>query len=257
MGPTVWFACSTASPHVGASQAETVFAFRFVFVSALLPRTLSLVFEDLTRKEDGAYSVGLPDKIELWDQWMSSVEAAVKGMHAAGVVHVDLYPSNIMWRKSPDASGGVEIKLIDFDVAHLKDEGTWKEEVYVKMKEVAANRSRFGWSVTKEVSEDWDNQYIKVCEGNTLRKLNPKYCEPEGSVNLMEIRICTNSAPDDGRACYSSFRLVTVLHHLVTAATKNEDSIEESIRDGLTSGKVHRINFAFQEFVKVTDICTL
>ena len=63
----------------------------------------------------------------------------------------------------------------------LKDEGTWKEEVYVKMKEVAANRSQI---VTKEVSEDWDNQYI------------------------------------------------TVLRHLVTAATKNEDSIEESIRDG-------------------------
>ena len=76
------------------------------------------------------------------------------------------------------------------------------------MKEVAANRSRVGWSVTKEVSEDWDNQYI------------------------------------------------TVLRHLVTAATKNEDSIEESIRAGLTSGEVNKINFAFREFVKVTDIRT-
>ena len=101
----------------GVSSRDSI-CFPICFRERTSSTKLSLVFEDLTRKEDGAYSVGLPDKIELWDQWMSSVETAVKEMHAASVVHVDLYPSNIMWRKSPDASGGVEIKLVDFDVAH-------------------------------------------------------------------------------------------------------------------------------------------
>ena len=41
-------------------------------------------------------------------------------MHAAGVLHCDLYFSNVMWRSTPEDS--VEIKLIDFDCSHLLSE---------------------------------------------------------------------------------------------------------------------------------------
>ncbi len=38
-------------------------------------------------------------------------------LHQAGVVHLDLFPSNIMWKFEGEGTK-IEVKLIDFDAAH-------------------------------------------------------------------------------------------------------------------------------------------
>ena len=42
----------------------------------------------------------------------------MESMHSAGVVHLDWYLSNFMW-KYDEATGELVIKIIDFDSAHI------------------------------------------------------------------------------------------------------------------------------------------
>eukprot|EP00050_Salpingoeca_kvevrii_P005052 m.268436 g.268436 ORF g.268436 m.268436 type:complete len:154 (+) comp11077_c2_seq5:1178-1639(+) len=51
---------------------------------------------------------------------MRELAKAIDCIHAAKIVHLDLYPSNIMWRKLDD--GSVAIKIIDWDSVCFKDE---------------------------------------------------------------------------------------------------------------------------------------
>lgn len=77
--------------------------------------SVSLVYPDISK--DG-FQVGVPDHCSnTFLQYVTAVEEAVKAVHEAGVVHMDLYVSNIMHRVRAD--GAVEIKFVDWDVAHL------------------------------------------------------------------------------------------------------------------------------------------
>jgi hypothetical protein len=58
--------------------------------------------------------------------FIEQLRAVVLRIGKAGVVHGDLYPSNIMWRRSRD-EGEVLIKIIDWDAAHCLREGRFVE----------------------------------------------------------------------------------------------------------------------------------
>jgi hypothetical protein len=78
---------------------------------------VSLVFPNLAK--DG-FRTGCPDRIsnpQWFDLFKSKLKRVVDLMHQAGVIHCDLYFSNIMWRVNPE-NGAMEIKLIDFDISH-------------------------------------------------------------------------------------------------------------------------------------------
>eukprot|EP00961_Rhodomonas_salina_P225382 3047382-Rhodomonas_salina.1 len=63
------------------------------------------------------FAVGVPHHgTETFEAYLRAVEKAVDAVHAAGVVHLDLYVSNIMHRVQ---DGTIEIKIIDWDAAHL------------------------------------------------------------------------------------------------------------------------------------------
>lgn len=120
---------------------------------------LSLVFDHLGC-DSNPYKVGLPADASKWKMWFDSVVTVVGGMHGAGVVHVDLYPSNMMWRAT--VTGTVEVKLIDFDVAHLTKEGEWKDDVREILEGIASERQDVGWVMYEQVDKKWDLQYIRV-----------------------------------------------------------------------------------------------
>ena len=79
-----------------------------------------IIYRDLTKL---GFRIGIPDREKnenVYKLYVDALTCAVKRIHCAGVIHVDLYSSNIMWRC---ASGEVEIKIIDWDAAHCLDEG--------------------------------------------------------------------------------------------------------------------------------------
>lgn len=54
----------------------------------------------------------LPDKIHHVHLYVVALVSALRAIHGAGLVHGDLYISNVMWRMSADG-GSVDIKVID------------------------------------------------------------------------------------------------------------------------------------------------
>jgi serine/threonine protein kinase len=58
--------------------------------------------------------MGVPVDEGDYHSFLISLESLVHRVHACGVVHVDLYPSNIMWAKT---GGVVTVKIIDWDAA--------------------------------------------------------------------------------------------------------------------------------------------
>jgi len=46
----------------------------------------------------------------------------MESLHRAGVVHLDWYPSNFIW-KCDEATGELMIKIIDFDATHIIGDG--------------------------------------------------------------------------------------------------------------------------------------
>jgi len=66
------------------------------------------------------YFIGLPSSPLQRKSFVKKLEAAISNFHRVGVVHLDLYLSNIMWRI--DSENEVVIKVIDWDSAHFLSE---------------------------------------------------------------------------------------------------------------------------------------
>jgi hypothetical protein len=61
------------------------------------------------------YWTGLPENCTWRRRFMYKLKSAVQAIHAAGVAHLDLFLSNIMWR--PIDHCDVDVKIIDWDAA--------------------------------------------------------------------------------------------------------------------------------------------
>lgn len=77
----------------------------------------SLVFPRL----DG-YLMGVPGDETIFQIYLTQLKKAFQNLHAAGVVHLDGFPSNIMWLLERDDVGRVDIRFVDLDVASVIDE---------------------------------------------------------------------------------------------------------------------------------------
>jgi serine/threonine protein kinase len=105
-----------------------------------------LFFPDLS--QDG-FVIGAPTD-HRFPTYLKELKRAVDTIHGAGVVHLDLYPSNIMW-KFDDSD--VKIRIIDWDVAHC---------VCEELAEAVGCAKRGGHETT--LNFELDNQFIAVQE---------------------------------------------------------------------------------------------
>lgn len=75
------------------------------------------------------YSIGCPNRLENPSQFcnfVTKLTTTVRDIyHTAGVIHGDLYASNIMWKA--DGHDNVDIKIIDWDGAHCVEEGDFSD----------------------------------------------------------------------------------------------------------------------------------
>eukprot|EP01031_Cornospumella_fuschlensis_P026910 gene26910-32518_t len=75
---------------------------------------------------------GDSDSEALFRAYRKALRHAVACIHNAGVLHGDLYLSNVMWRHRNDTNS-IDIKLIDWDASHLLAEGSFSSVVQARL----------------------------------------------------------------------------------------------------------------------------
>jgi hypothetical protein len=122
---------------------------------ALETRCYWLVYDDLASR---GFKIGTPDRLKdsnLYERFLKALRRGISLIHEAGVIHCDLYPSNIMWKADAAEGEGVEIRIIDWDNAHCLDEQDFGEKCRAALMEHKPTRSaKFG------IDHDW--KYLSV-----------------------------------------------------------------------------------------------
>jgi hypothetical protein len=75
-----------------------------------------IVFDNLVL--DG-FRIGMPESEVDCNSLLEEIRRVVSTIHESGVVHLDLYPSNIMWRC---VLGKFQVKIVDWDTIHFVNE---------------------------------------------------------------------------------------------------------------------------------------
>jgi len=65
------------------------------------------------------FAMGVPSDELLYTLFLAKLEASIKKVNDKGIIHVDLYPSNILWRSFGD---DIIIRIVDWDAATLNDD---------------------------------------------------------------------------------------------------------------------------------------
>jgi hypothetical protein len=108
------------------------------------------------------YRIGCPIRqpdqeqqvLNLFELYREALCEAVAAVHDAGVIHCDLYLSNVMWRQ--EEGGAISIKLIDWDASHRIEEGKFCPRAENRLEE------RFG--VSPHFGVEFDLEYLLVLE---------------------------------------------------------------------------------------------
>ena len=91
-----------------------------------------LIYRDL---KSLGYKTGCPNRVEdpiIFEKYVVRLKEIVHALyHDAGVIHGDLYASNIMWKHTDD--GTVNIKIVDWDAAHCKEELDFSEAARISL----------------------------------------------------------------------------------------------------------------------------
>lgn len=137
--------------------------------TACLPRTVRLgetrggtksadiiVFDMLA-----GYNIGFPDDEADRQSLLEAMRTVVSDLHALHVVHMDLYLSNIMWKKLDN--GSFHVQLIDFDAAQTLDDRFLTDNVCKRLVEKEIDLfALFGPRPTKA----YDTIYLDLYEQN-------------------------------------------------------------------------------------------
>ena len=116
-----------------------------------------IIFDNLTHEKHG-YKMGVPP-FEHRAAFLALVKVIVGRFLEAGVVHGDLYPSNYMWRFGKDEQ--LEVKIIDWDTAHLLREGKFVDGYAAKLQDAQH---------PSVLNDNHDMKYVQAMEHCSLNK---------------------------------------------------------------------------------------
>ncbi len=114
-----------------------------------------LIYRNLSKS---GYKIGTPNPFlqeGVFDKFVIALKYAVSQIHEAGVIHCDLYLSNVMWKYVPSTQT-VDIKIIDWDCSHTLDEGHFHPNIESRLKSYLRREPTFG--------VEHDLQYLKIFE---------------------------------------------------------------------------------------------
>ena len=111
------------------------------------------------------YNIGLPSTQELRLSFLSMIKKALESFHGCGIVYLDFYPSNIMWKVNPNDSSSVVIKVIDWDSVQFRSDrlnDTMRARMTFIREELAKD---FAQQHKREFQmDDYDNSLVQVLE---------------------------------------------------------------------------------------------
>lgn len=105
------------------------------------------------------FVTGTPSRVKqpsIYEAFKTELKRVIGLIHNAGVIHVDFYASNIMWKSHENEK--IEIKIVDWDVSHCIDELHFSP----KIEKILAQRIYAGKRVP--FGRDHDLLYLAVYE---------------------------------------------------------------------------------------------
>jgi hypothetical protein len=118
----------------------------------------SLIFLNICKF---GYQIGVPVDHHLQQLYINKLSQVIESIHLSGYVHLDLYPSNIMWKYDEHDGQGMSILVIDWDSIHeIGKQYDSKTQSILERK-----RGRFKMDVIK-ASTEWDSAHFIVIKNN-------------------------------------------------------------------------------------------
>ncbi len=114
----------------------------------------ALVFPKLSDE----FQMGLPMDNTDFANYLTALKDAHKKMHNAGVVHLDGYPSNILWKKTEEC---IMIKFVDFDVASFLN-SPFDSEIREHMMGPTYASSYYYWQETEKATVKHDAWFVFI-----------------------------------------------------------------------------------------------
>ena len=111
------------------------------------------------------FRMGVPLHDDDFHNYLHALTLAYKRMHSIGVVHLDGYPSNILWRKGLE--GEIVIRFVDFDVAsflgHDFDSG-----IRNLLQSTDFSKNNYYWNESDVASEKHDAWFVYMYSNMTM-----------------------------------------------------------------------------------------
>lgn len=104
------------------------------------------------------FHMGVPLENGDFMQYLTALIGAYKQMHKAGVVHLDGYPSNIMWTKTNEQ---IVIRFVDFDVASFVD-CEFDTGIRDHLRSGEFHSSHYYWHETEKASVKHDAWFVYI-----------------------------------------------------------------------------------------------
>jgi len=181
-----------------------------------------LVYQDLSKL---GFKIGAPNRLEdeiLYQLFVAALRRAVQLIHAAGVLHTDLYPSNIMWREEgveepPDlhSGGGDDVGDVRVALSSITLESTFCDGIGSSSSSDSSNiSSKNNITESKEEGKtrrvviriiDWDCAHC-LSEGDFSGRISAaltshlpaRSCTFSEEQDLRYLRVFEKERPSDG-----------------------------------------------------------
>jgi hypothetical protein len=190
--PLLWDVFEALAGVEGVEKALGYGEIQFIGDTAPAP---AIVFNNLKRH---GYIMGVPIDEGEYTAFSEALEALVHEIHSCGVVHVDLYPSNILWA---NVEGKIRVRIVDWDGAHFMNEA-FSEGM---MKRIAASSDHSfldGSTVATPRNDAWHLYILSDLTKEQRESLQGASAEDASKVISAYIKCISKNSEKQGAAAF-------------------------------------------------------
>ena len=123
--------------------------------------------------------MGVPSDITLYQNYLLNLRKAIRKVHQFGVIHVDLYPSNILWCFRDNQ---MVIHIIDWDAATLQGD-SFTETMRLRL--ANNENSAYYWKSQGEAESKCDYWFLFILSNLTDEERESMNGDEPSFVNIV------------------------------------------------------------------------